>query len=117
MPASAAAAPSTWGRLSSTVALVTAVLAVMLIAFALPQLHLHPHKIPIAVAGLAPATRSLAHSWKPASPTPSTSPPYRTLARRASASSTTRITARSWQGHRDCPCSRRARQARQSPSS
>jgi hypothetical protein len=43
MPASAAAAPSTWGRLSSTVALVTAVLAVMLIAIALPQLHLHLH--------------------------------------------------------------------------
>jgi hypothetical protein len=43
--------------LPSTVALVTAVLAVMLVAFALPQLHLHPHKIPIAVAGLAPATK------------------------------------------------------------
>jgi hypothetical protein len=26
----------------------------------------------------------LAHSWEPASPAPSTSPPYRTLARRAS---------------------------------
>ena len=55
MPASAAAAPSTWGRVSSTVTLVTAVLAAMLAAFALPQLHLHLHKIPIA--GPAPATK------------------------------------------------------------
>ncbi len=59
MPASAAAAPSTWGRVSSTVTLVTAVLAVMLMAFALPQLHLHPHKIPIAIAGPAPAAKAL----------------------------------------------------------
>jgi len=59
MPASAAAAPSTWGLVSSTVTLATAVLAAMLVAFALPQLHLHPHKIPIAIADPAPATKAI----------------------------------------------------------
>jgi hypothetical protein len=117
MPASATA-PSTWGRLSRTVALVTAVLAVMLIAFALPHLHphLHLHKIPIAVAGLAPATKVIGAQLEAGQPGAFdvTAVPD---ADTATASSSTRITARSWQGRRDCPCSRRARQARQSPSS
>lgn len=53
------APPSGWGRVAGAVTLVTAALAVMLTAFALPALHSGPHQIPIAVVGTAAATAQL----------------------------------------------------------
>ncbi|WP_370412875.1 ABC transporter permease [Streptomyces fradiae] len=43
--------PSPWSRVAATVGLLTAVVAVLLTAFAWPSVRSHPHDVPIAVAG------------------------------------------------------------------
>jgi hypothetical protein len=53
-------ATSTWGRVTAAIVLLTVVLAALLIAFALPMLHLRPNMIPISVAGPRQAAQAAA---------------------------------------------------------
>jgi hypothetical protein len=53
--------PTEWRRVAGGVVLLTAVMAAMLTAFALPPLHAGPNQIPIAVVGSAAATHRAAH--------------------------------------------------------
>jgi hypothetical protein len=57
-----------WGRVAGTVTVLTAVLALLLIAFAMPLKHLSPHDLPIAVAGPTPAATAVEHRLEAAQP-------------------------------------------------
>lgn len=57
-----------WGRVTGTVTVLTAVLALLLIAFAMPLKHLSPHNVPVAVAGPAPAATAVEHRLEAAQP-------------------------------------------------
>jgi hypothetical protein len=60
--------PTEWRRVAGGVVLLTAVMAAMLTAFALPPLHAGPNEIPIAVVGSAAATQQLRTQLEQARP-------------------------------------------------
>lgn len=59
---------STWGKVARAVALLTGVLTILLIAFALPAQHLSPRHLPVAVAGPQAAADPLVQRLQAARP-------------------------------------------------
>lgn len=57
-----------WARVTGLVALLTAVLSLLLIAFAWPATRSAPHGVPLAVAGAAPAVTQLGRQLEQARP-------------------------------------------------